>query len=213
MLLNTSYSFRQLKLLIFSSLVCQFFANAFPTDSASQRYARVAGSSSDIVEHVAGNEIVDVQAKHQSSSRIEVAPSMRRGLAAEDLGNGWEVIYEYFDTLLPNVMVSPVLSKFYGDIMIKIMDLADTDPLTSFFLSQGLFQLEFWSPTGEPIPWQVVYRFASNLLTMTGMGFTSLYDAVYWHNPSGTKIVVKLTLVLDALMQLSSGESGESSGS
>lgn len=198
--------------LLFVFLSCQLFlAAAFPTIPVAQDLAQAVQRVSAISERSAAEETIKRQEERRSLTKDEVTSPLKRGYAMEPLGNGWEVFYEYFDTLLPKQMVAPILSKFYGDLMMEILGFAEKDPLSHIVLQQGALRLQFWSATGETIPWNVLYRFASNLLTITNLGFTSTYDAVYLHKYSDTKIFVQLSLVVDALAGLSSP--GPSSGS
>ena len=212
MLIKVNYSFRLPQSLTLCLLFFQLFTSALPTTSSDHGAAPIIHPRMDFGDDIALDGAIRSQAHNQHAAKADVALLTRRGLAVEPLGSGWEVIYEYFDTYLPKAVVAPIFSKFYGDLMMEVMKVAEDNPLSRLLFQQGLFRLEFSSPANEPIPWQVIYRFANNLLTNTNLGFTSTYNAVYLHQPSGTQIAVRLSLVLDALMGMSSsGSSGSGS--
>ena len=212
MLIEVMYLFRSPQSLTLCLLFFEFFSSALPTTSSDHGAAPIIHRRMDFGDENALIGATRNQAHNLHAAKADVASLTRRGLAVEPLGSGWEVIYEYFDTFLPKAVAAPIFSKFYGDLMMEVIRVAEDNPLSRLLFQQGLFRLEFSSPPNEPIPWQVIYRFANNLLTMTNLGFTSTYNAVYWHQPSGTQIAVKLSLVLDAVMGMSSsGSSGSGS--
>ena len=211
MLVEVMYSFRLAQFTL-CLLFFQLFTSALPTASSNHGAAPIIHPRMRFGDANALNRAIRSQAHNQHAAKADVALLARRGLAVEPLGSGWEVIYEYFDTYLPKTVAAPIFSKFYGDLMMEVMRVAEDSPLSRLLFQQGLFRLEFSSPANEPIPWQVIYRFANNLLTITNLGFTSTYNAVYWHQSSGTQISVKLSLVLEAVMGMSSpGSSGSGS--
>lgn len=176
--------------IVIGLLSYQVMTNAMPTSTINHRMETHIS--------VTSNDLNSRQLQDLDTREANVTALIRRGFASHLLEGGWEVIYEYFDSLLPSSTTAPLLAKFYGDVMLHVLSIAsDTQPSSSFTLTQGLLVLEFYEPSGEGIPWHVIYSFANNLLTMTNMGFTAMYNAVYIHHSLDDKLVVRLRFVTD----------------
>lgn len=190
MLSHVFRSFRLPQSLVLGLLLYQVLTNAFPTSTTDHRV--------EILQSLAADDINRSQLQHLDTRKANVTTLINRDFASELLEGGWEVIYEYFDSLLPSSVTAPLFAKFYGDVMLHVLSVAsNTQPCSSFSLTQGLLMLEFYEPSGEGIPWHIVYSFANNLLTMTNMGFTAMYHAVYLHDSTDAKLAVRLRFVTD----------------
>lgn len=178
--------------------------NAIPTSTINHRTdTRISFTLDDM----SSSQLQDLDTREANVTLL-----ISRDFASHLLEGGWEVIYEYFDSLLPSSTTAPLLAKFYGDVMLHVLSVAsDTQPSSSFTLTQGLLVLEFYEPSGEGIPWHVIYSFANNLLTMTNMGFTAMYNAVYIHDSLDDKLVVRLRFVTDLARGVSAVTSSLSS--
>ncbi len=189
--------FRLPQSLVLGLLLYQVLTNAFPTSITDHR--------TEIYQSSGPDDVKRSRLQHLDTRKANVTTLINRDFASELLEGGWKVIYEYFDSLLPSSVTAPLFAKFYGDVMLHVLSVAsDTQPCSSFSLTQGLLMLQFYDPSGEGIPWHIVYSFASNLLTMTNMGFASMYHAVYLHDTMDAKLVVRLSFVTD----LAKGVSG-----
>jgi len=185
--------FRLLRLpqsLVLGLVLCQVLTNAFPTSTTNQQL--------ETHNDLGPDDMNENQLQHLDTRKANMTTLISRDFASQLLEGGWEVIYEYFDSVLPSSVTAPIFAKFYGDVMLHVLSVAsDTQPSSSFSLSQGLLMLEFYELSGEGIPWHIIYSFASNLLTMTNLGFTSMYHAVYIHHTMDAKLAVRLRFVPD----------------
>lgn len=197
MLPSNFHSFKLNQKIVVYLVLCVL--SSFASTISSNGQALQAGAEFNL--GVAGSHLAASINKRDAHRRRTVETGLallhKRNYALMTLEGGWEVIYKYFNTfqMLPVDAVTAILSKFYGDIMLKVLDIADGKPVSHIVLDHGSLRLEFWESSGEAIPWHVVYKFANNLLTMTSMGFTSTYDAIYHHKPSGSNMMVKLSVI------------------
>ena len=120
---------------------------------------------------------------------------MRREFTQDMLQNGWEVIHESLTLVLPPETFVRLLTDLYLEIMDHaIRDWSISPEHDHFIIAKGMFQLEFWSPTG-PITWNWVRDFAMTLINMSNLGYSGTYNAIFLNSKIGSEIVVALRMM------------------
>lgn len=112
------------------------------------------------------------------------------------IGNGWNFYYSSWHAAsLPIQPAAWALTKFYASMLVQARTTWRKGPPQNIVpLVFGQIQLIMISPQ-SPIPWQIVENFASQMLRMTGEGWTGTYQLLLSQAAEDISLGIELTIL------------------
>lgn len=113
-----------------------------------------------------------------------------------DVGNGWNFYYSSWHAAsLPIQPAAWALTNLYASMLVQAQSTWRKGPPQKIIpLAIGQLQLIMICPE-NPIPWQVVESFASEMLRITGDGWTGLYQMLLSQAATDVSIGIQLTIL------------------
>ncbi len=113
-----------------------------------------------------------------------------------DVGNGWNFYYSSWHAAsLPLQPAAWALTNLYASMLVQAQSTWRKGPPQNILpLVFGQIQLIMICPD-SPIPWQIVENFASEMLRITGEGWTGLYQILLSQAGEDVSIGIQLTIL------------------
>jgi len=163
-----------------------------PSPDSLARYANdVVDAYSTYTEKPTNDELANVTRRVESRISAEEIGFQ----TFIDVGNGWNFYYSsYHAASLPIQPAAWALTKLYASMLVQAQSTWRKGPSQNIVpLVIGQIQLIMICPE-QPIPWQIVENFASEMLRITGEGWTGLYQILLSHAAADVSIGIQLTI-------------------
>lgn len=149
------------------------------------------GDRGDFPQHTS-NHVIGSQRSSLKTRSPDDAPFQQ----FLDIGDGWNLYHSSWHAAsLPIQPAAWVLTNLYASMLTNAQTTwRKTAPQYILPLVIGQIQLIMVCPT-RPIPWEIVEDFASEMLRITGDGWTGLYQVLLSQAEEDISIAIELTVL------------------